>query len=62
MYFLHLNFPNAQGILVQKLYNAHANCCQSSDIKSGGQSQQPNILSFGYQQIPTQLNEYAFNE
>ena len=44
MRFFHLNFENAQGILAQKIYNAHANFRQFSDVKSGVRSQQPSVL------------------
>ena len=36
MRFFHLNFLNAQGILAQKIYNAHTIFCQFSDTKNGG--------------------------
>ena len=42
--FFHLNFLNAQGILAQRIYDACTIFRQFSDVKSGGQSQQPSIL------------------
>ena len=44
MRFFHLNFLNVQGILAQKIYNAHAIFCQFSVTKDGEWSQQPSIL------------------
>ena len=44
MHFFHLTFLNAQGILAQKIYNAHAIFCQFSDFKNWGRSQQPSVL------------------
>ena len=43
--FFQLNFLNAQGILVQKTYNAQTIFRQFSDIKNGAQSKQPSVLS-----------------
>ena len=43
-FFFHLNFLNVQGILAQKIYDAHAIFHHFSDVKNGGQSQQPSIL------------------
>ena len=34
--FFNLNFLNVQGVLAQKIYNAHALFCQFSDIKNRG--------------------------
>ena len=45
MRFFHLNFLNVQGILVQKNHNARNIFCQFSDVKSGGRSQRPRVLS-----------------
>ena len=44
MCFFHLNFVNAQHILVEKSYNAHTIFCQFSDVKNGVWSQQPSVL------------------
>ena len=44
MRFFHVNFLNAKGILAQKIYNACAISRQFSDVKNGGQSQQPSVL------------------
>ena len=46
MRFFHLNFPNAQVILTQKIYNVHTNFYQFSDIKNGVRSQQPRVLGY----------------
>ena len=43
-FFFQPNFLIVQGILVQKIYNAHAIFCQFSNIKNGGQSKQPSVL------------------
>ena len=42
--FFLLNFLNVQGILAQKIYNAHITFCQFSDVINGGRSQQTSIL------------------
>ena len=44
MRFFHLNFPNAQGILAQRIYNVCTIFHQFSDVKNGGRSQQPSAL------------------
>ena len=44
MRFFHPNFLNARVILAQKIYNACTIFHQFSDVKNGGQSQQPSIL------------------
>ena len=44
MHFFDLNFLNAQGILAQKIYNAHTIFREFSSIKNEGQSQQPSAL------------------
>ena len=44
MCFFHLNFLNAQGILIQRIYNVLTIFCQLCDVKNGGQLQQANIL------------------
>ena len=44
VFFFHLNFLNVRGILAQKIYDAHAIFHHFSDVKNGGQSQQPRVL------------------
>ena len=44
MHFFDLNFLNVQGILAQKIYNAHAIFREFSSIKNGGRSQQLSAL------------------
>ena len=44
MRFFDLNFRNAQGILAQKIYNAHTIFREFSSIKNEGRSQQPSAL------------------
>ena len=44
MRFFDLNFLNAQGILAQKIYNAHTIFREFSSIKNEGWSQQPSTL------------------
>ena len=39
-----LNFLNAQGILAQKIYNAHTIFRQFSSIKNEARSQQPSAV------------------
>ena len=40
-----LNFPNAWGILAQRVYNAHTIFRQFSGVKDGGWYQQQSIFS-----------------
>ena len=42
--FFDLNFLYAQGILAQKIYNAHTIFRQFSNFKNEGPSQQPSAL------------------
>ena len=44
MRFFHLNFLNAQDILAQKIYNAHAIFRQFSDVNNAVRSLQPSVL------------------
>ena len=44
MRFFDLNFLNAQGILAQKIYNAHTIFGEISSIENEGRSQQPSAL------------------
>ena len=44
MRFFDINFLNVQGILAQKIYNAHTIFCEFSSIKNEGRSQQPSAL------------------
>ena len=44
MCFFDLNFLNVQGILAQKIYNAHTIFREFSSIKNEGWSQQPSTL------------------
>ena len=44
MRFFDLNCLNVQGILAQKIYNAHTIFCEFSSIKNEGRSQQPSAL------------------
>ena len=44
MRFFDRHFLNAQGILAQKIYNAHTTFRQFSTIKNEGRSQQPSAL------------------
>ena len=44
MHFFDLNFLYVQGILAQKIYNAHTIFRQFSNFKNEGRSQQPSTL------------------
>ena len=44
MHFFDINFLNIQGILAQKIYNAHTIFRQFSNIKNERRSQQPSAL------------------
>ena len=44
MRFFDINFLNVQGILAQKIYNAHTIFRQFSSIKNERRSQQPRAL------------------
>ena len=44
MHLLHLTFLNERCILAQGIYSAHPIFYQFSDVKNGGQFQQPSIL------------------
>ena len=44
MHLFDSNFLNAQGILAEKMFNAHTISPQFSSIKNEGRSQQPSTL------------------